>query len=298
MNDAIKLTVRQKIFLIRLVEVFSKTRLPVHHSALAKALGLSKSTTYDMLKLLESKGWIYSLYAVADAPRKQGRSKIMFLPTEWSIEEVFRPLGGEDAEGEQTKEFLIRFLEKQRKNEFNKFYEDSSKDLHDLLSAVSREEPSLAPRNGLQQEQDELEELKNHIITTIRKQPKFGYARLIRELSVLMEDTSSPLARCAEVILAVLLYIREAKYKLDSLNPLQMLLEAPVTKERMSVLVGLVWGLVLSNPKTRRLAVNFDRTIKDYEESVGKLSQEELVKLHDFTKEIWSYLSSSTTSVK
>lgn len=298
MNDAIKLTVRQKIFLIRLVEVFSKTRLPVHHSALAKALGLSKSTTYDMLKLLESKGWIYSLYAVADAPRKQGRSKIMFLPTEWSIEEVFRPLGGEDAEGEQTKEFLIRFLEKQRKNEFNKFYEGSSKDLHDLLSAVSREEPSLAPRNGLQQEQDELEELKNHIITTIRKQPKFGYARLIRELSVLMEDTSSPLARCAEVILAVLLYIREAKYKLDSLNPLQMLLEAPVTKERMSVLVGLVWGLVLSNPKTRRLAVNFDRTIKDYEESVGKLSQEELVKLHDFTKEIWSYLSSSTTSVK
>jgi hypothetical protein len=222
----------------------------------------------------------------------------MFLPTEWSIEEVFRPLGGEDAEGEQTKEFLIRFLEKQRKNEFNKFYEGSSKDLHDLLSAVSREEPSLAPRNGLQQEQDELEELKNHIITTIRKQPKFGYARLIRELSVLMEDTSSPLARCAEVILAVLLYIREAKYKLDSLNPLQMLLEAPVTKERMSVLVGLVWGLVLSNPKTRRLAVNFDRTIKDYEESVGKLSQEELVKLHDFTKEIWSYLSSSNTSVK
>ena len=302
MNDAIKLTVRQKIFLIRLVEVFSKTRQPVHHSALAKALGLSKSTTYDMLKLLESKGWIYSIYAVADAPRKQGRSKIMFLPTEWSIEEVFRPLGGEDAEGEQTKEFLIRFLEKQRKNEFNKFYEGSSRDLRDLLSAVSREEPSLAPHNGLQQEQDELDELKelkSHIITTIKKQPKFGYARLIRELSVLMEDTSSPpLSRCAEVILAILLYIRAAKYKLDSLNPLQMLLEAPVTKERMSMFVGLVWGLVLSNPKTRRLAVDLDRSIEDYEESISKLSQEELAKLHDFTKEIWGYLSSSTASVK
>jgi predicted transcriptional regulator len=55
MNDTIKLTVRQKIFLIRLVEVFSKTRQPVHHIALAKVLGLSKSTTYDMLKLLESR---------------------------------------------------------------------------------------------------------------------------------------------------------------------------------------------------------------------------------------------------
>jgi DNA-binding Lrp family transcriptional regulator len=299
MNDAIKLTIRQKIFLIRLVEVFSKTRQPVHHIAFAKVLGLSKSTTYDMLKLLESKGWICSIYAVADAPRKQGRSKIMFLPTEWSIEEVFRPLGGEDAEGEQTKEFLIRFLEKQRKNEFNKFYEGSSRDLRDLLSAASRDEPSLAPRDGLQQDElDELEELKSHIITTIGKQTKVGYARLIRELSVLMEETSSPLARCAEVILAVLLYIRAAKYKLDSLNPLQMLLEAPVTKERMSMFVGLVWGLVLSNPKTRRLAVDLDRSIEDYEESISKLSQEELAKLHDFTKEIWGYLSSSTGSVK
>jgi hypothetical protein len=223
----------------------------------------------------------------------------MFLPTEWSIEEVFRPLGGEDAEGEQTKEFLIRFLEKQRKNEFNKFYEGSSRDLRDLLSAASRDEPSLAPRDGLQQDElDELEELKSHIITTIGKQTKVGYARLIRELSVLMEETSSPLARCAEVILAVLLYIRAAKYKLDSLNPLQMLLEAPVTKERMSMFVGLVWGLVLSNPKTRRLAVDLDRSIEDYEESISKLSQEELAKLHDFTKEIWGYLSSSTGSVK
>ena len=298
MSEAIKLTVRQKIFLIRLTEVFSKTRQPVHHSALAKTLGLSKSTTYDMLKLLESKGWIRSIYAVADAPRKQGRSKIMFLPTKWSIEEVFRPLGGEDAEGERTKEFLVRFLENQRKNEFNKFYEGSSKDLSDLLSAVAREEPSLAPHNGSQQEQDELEELKSHIVTSISKQPRLGYARLIRELSVLMGTTSSPLARCAEVMLAILLYIRAAECKLDSLNPLQMLLQAPVTKERMSMLVGLAWGLALSNPRTRRLAVDLDRTIEDYEESVGKLSREDTVKLYDFTREIWGYLNPNTPSVK
>ena len=299
MNDTIKLTVRQKIFLIRLVEVFSKTRQPVHHIALAKVLGLSKSTTYDMLKLLESKGWVQSIYAVPDAPRRRGRSKIMFLPTEWSIEEVFRPLGGEDAEEAQTKEFLIRFLEKQRRNEFNRFYAGSSRDLRDLLSAASRDEPSLAPRDGLQQDELEgLEELKSHVITTIGRQPRVGCARLIREMSVLVEDTSSPLARCAEVILAFLLHVRAVKFKLDSPNPLQILLDAPITKERMSMLVGLAWGLALSDSKTRRLAVDLPRTIDDYERSIGKLSQEELVELHDFAKEIWGYLGSTSTSVR
>lgn len=57
------------------------------------------------------------------------------------------------------------------------------------------------------------------------------------------------------------------------------------------VTVGLVWGLVLSNPKTRRLAIDLDRTLEDYEGSISKLSQEELVRLHDFTKEIWHYLA-------
>jgi len=298
MNDAIKLTVRQKIFLIRLVEVFSKTRQPVHHSALAKALGLSKSTTYDMLKLLESKGWIYSIYAVADAPRKQGRSKIMFLPTEWSIEEVFRPLGGENAEGEQTKEFLIRFLEKQRKNEFNKFYEGSSRDLRDLLSAASRDEPSLAPRDGLQQDQDEWEELKNHIIATIKNQKRLDYPRLIRELFVLIEDTSSPLARCAEVILAILFSLGTAKYKFDAVSPLRMLLEAPVAKERMIMLIGLAWGLVLSNSKTRKLVGDFQRNIEEYEAAIERLSPEELVKLHEFTREVWDCLNERTRTAK
>lgn len=298
MTDTIKLTVRQKIFLIRLVEFFTKTREPVHHTDLAKVLGLSKSTTYDMLKLLESKGWIYSVYAMPDAPRKQGRSKVMFLPTEWSIEEVFRPLGGEDAEGEQIKKFLILFLEKQRKNEFDKFYAGSSKDLRDLLSTVSREEPALAPKDGAQREADEWQELKEHIITTIRKQKKPDYTQLLREVLVLMEDTSSPLARSSEVMLAILLTIRAAKYKLEERDPLQILLEAPVSRERMLVLIGFAWGFVASNPKGRKFLSDIGRDVEVYEESINKLSSEELLELHKFTREVWRSLDEHTVSAK
>lgn len=297
MSDTMKLTVIQKIFLMRLAEIFGYSRRPVHHTELAKALGLSESTAYNMLKLLESKGVLYSVFAVPNGPRRrgQGRSRVMFLPTEKIVEEVYQPLMGKTANGEQLQEYVTRLMQKLGKDGF---YEGDKDDLYGILNVAAEEEPTLTPRTESQQEQDELEQLKNHVVTTIERQPKSDYARLISELSVLMESTSSPLARCAEVILAILLYIRAAKYKLDSLNPLQMLLEAPVTKERMSMLVGLVWGLVLSNPKTRRLAVDLDRTIEDYEESISKLSQEELVKLHDFTKDIWGYLSSSTASVK
>jgi DNA-binding MarR family transcriptional regulator len=298
MPDTIKLTLRQKVFLMRLVEFFGYSRKPVHHTELAKALGLSNSTTYDMLKLLESKGVLYPIFAMPkNESERHGRSRIMFVPTEKIVEEVYQPLGGKTADREELRKYVIRIMERLGKEGV---YAGDIDDLYGIFSVVAKEEPSLAPRDGLQQEQDELKELKNHMISTIERQPKYDYARLVHELSVLMADTSSPLARCAEVILAILLYIRAAKYKLDSLNPLQMLLAAPVTKERMSMLVGLVWGLVLSNPnpKTRRLAVDLDRTVQDYEESISKLSQEELVRLHDFTKEIWDYLSSTSKAVK
>jgi DNA-binding Lrp family transcriptional regulator len=297
MSDTMKLTVIQKIFLIRLAEIFGYSRRPVHHTELAKALGLSESTAYNMLKLLESKGVLYSVFAVPNGPRRrgQGRSRVMFLPTEKIVEEVYQPLMGKTANGEQLREYVTRLMQKLGKDGF---YEGDKDDLYGILNVAAEEEPTLTPRTESQQEQDELEQLKNHVVTTIERQPKSDYARLISELSVLMESTSSPLARCAEVILAILLYIRAAKYKLDSVNPLRMLLESPVTKERMIMLVGLVWGLVLSNPKTRRLAVNLDRTIEEYEESISKLSPEELIQLHGFTREVWGYLEKSIVSAK
>jgi DNA-binding MarR family transcriptional regulator len=73
------LTGRRKQFLQKLIDLYKKTNVPVHYKTLAKALGVSKWTAYDMLKELEKLGYLARDYAVN--PGETGRSQIVFRPT-------------------------------------------------------------------------------------------------------------------------------------------------------------------------------------------------------------------------
>jgi len=75
-----KLTQRQNDFLDKLIELSQGSPNPVHYSELAKKLGVSDITAYDMLRLLEEKGIVSSQYEVKEKPGP-GRSKITFIPT-------------------------------------------------------------------------------------------------------------------------------------------------------------------------------------------------------------------------
>jgi len=292
-----KLTVRQKIFVLRLLEYFRKTEKPVHYDALAKELGLSKSTTYDMLKVLESMGLVRPIYVVPTEPGKHGRSKVMFLVTDKVIDLVYRPLGGADAKGDQLRGFLVRAMEKATKT-YDGFWEGWPDDMKTLLAIAAKEESALAPRTQTQPEEEEWKELKEHILDTIGRQGKSSTYRLLYQLMALTTATSSPLARSTEVILAIVLSLRAAKYELKNLDPLRMLLEAPVSRERMLVLIGFAWGLVASNAKGRKFASDIGKNVEAYEESINKLSPEELAELHKFTREVWQSLDKHTSAAK
>lgn len=73
------LTGRRKQFLQKLIDLYKKTNVPVHYETLAKALGVSKWTSYDMMKELEKLGYLTRDYAVN--PGETGRSQIVFQPT-------------------------------------------------------------------------------------------------------------------------------------------------------------------------------------------------------------------------
>ncbi|MBW6463130.1 MAG: Lrp/AsnC family transcriptional regulator [Firmicutes bacterium] len=75
------LTRRRKEFLQKLKEIYENTRTPVHYITVAKALGVSKWTAYDILKDLEKEGYLRSEYSVSREERYPGRSVILFLPT-------------------------------------------------------------------------------------------------------------------------------------------------------------------------------------------------------------------------
>jgi DNA-binding MarR family transcriptional regulator len=78
----IKLTRRQETFIMNMLDLYYASQQPLHYSDLAERLGVSPFTAYDMLRLLEEKGFARSDYRLADDKSGPGRSVIVFLPTE------------------------------------------------------------------------------------------------------------------------------------------------------------------------------------------------------------------------
>lgn len=74
------LTARRMQFLQQLVDLYHKTSLPIHYETLAKALGVSKWTAYDMLKEIEKLGFVSRSYE--GNPNETGRSQVVFAPTD------------------------------------------------------------------------------------------------------------------------------------------------------------------------------------------------------------------------
>jgi len=81
-----ELTFRQKVFLSRVLNLYLETREPLHYSTIAQQLGLSNSTAYDMLRLLEGKGMVSSEYVMPKVTSGPGRSSILFFPTAEAID--------------------------------------------------------------------------------------------------------------------------------------------------------------------------------------------------------------------
>src|SRR5919204_6366231 len=76
-----RLTRRQQDFLRKLLDLYHETQRPIHYSQVAEALGVNRFSAYDMLKLLEQKGYVRSEYVLGPAHSGPGRSSIAFLPT-------------------------------------------------------------------------------------------------------------------------------------------------------------------------------------------------------------------------
>ncbi len=76
-----KLTRRQSDFIDKLLELYRESANPIHYSEIARKLGVSDITAYDMLRLLEEKGLATSQYELPDKKAGPGRSKITFTPT-------------------------------------------------------------------------------------------------------------------------------------------------------------------------------------------------------------------------
>jgi len=74
-----KLSSRQREFLSQLLDLYHKAQAPVHYSNVARVLDVRPVTAYEMLRLLEDKGFVKS--EMIRPKGHQGRSLLVFSPT-------------------------------------------------------------------------------------------------------------------------------------------------------------------------------------------------------------------------
>ena len=79
------ITKRQKEFLKVLIDLYQQKGYSVHYSEVARKMGVSKWTAYDMLQLLRKEGLLEVEYLIPESDSynwgKLGRSTIAFFPT-------------------------------------------------------------------------------------------------------------------------------------------------------------------------------------------------------------------------
>ncbi len=108
-----KLTGRQRAFLSGFLDLYREAQEPLHYTAIAKRLGVSKITAYDMLRLLEGRGLVQSEYVLRGKGQGAGRSSIVFRPTP-QADALFTELSGgveNQALWEAEKQHILNALE-------------------------------------------------------------------------------------------------------------------------------------------------------------------------------------------
>jgi DNA-binding PadR family transcriptional regulator len=134
-----KLTVRQQTFLQKLLELSRERRGPVHYSDVAQVLGVSPFSAYDMLKVLEKKGFATASYALAAEHSGPGRSMVVFAPTARGAQ--FLGAGGEetqlDEEWQGVRERVLNKLRQARETSYREALNDLLAKLPETPSPLS-----------------------------------------------------------------------------------------------------------------------------------------------------------------
>lgn len=133
-----KLTFRQKSFLGKLIDIYGETSEPVHYSKVAERLGLSNSSAYDMLRVLEQKDVVGTQYTTPRKVARPGRASILFFPTEKARQALVRATGEshDREEWENLKAHILDSL-RQGKNYYRQV-------LHEMSTRPQSEKTNLA----------------------------------------------------------------------------------------------------------------------------------------------------------
>ena len=140
-------------------------------------------------------------------------------------------------------------------------------------------------------DKQEWQRVETHILQSLWRRDTSEHGILLEELLGGISASGSPLVACARMITALLLCLREMGLNKRENRLISMLLERSTTKIGMSLLAGVAFSLCLAEKVRRRFGHNVGAYVKSYELSLEGLSQEGLIILHRFIRNVWKTLT-------
>jgi len=117
----VDLTPRQLTFLNKLLELYRENRGPVHYTQVARRVGVNKFSAYDMLKVLERKGFVSSDY-IFGKHSGPGRSRVVFYPTARAMVLSSPRLKERSEEWRQFSDQLLQRLREAREADYGELF--------------------------------------------------------------------------------------------------------------------------------------------------------------------------------
>ena len=258
-----ELTLRQRDFLDKLVELYRQARRPVHYSDLAHNLGVSRFSAYDMLRLLESKGLVRAEYTRGEHDTGPGRPSVVFVPLVRARALLGRlvPRALEQHEWVETVEHVLGHLEEAEDARFA----------------------------GLQQAQE----------PRVRAEDDAG---LLDELLAAIPKSVSPLAYSAQVLTALLLPLRSRLAAMDrELVDMLDLDREGAEGGGLDLLAGFALGATLTGA-TSRLSRDVSARLMEYSRTcqshIAQMDAESRRLLSGFVREVVADLEDRPDSIR
>ncbi len=226
-----KLTGRQREFLGSFLDLYKEAQHPVHYSEVARKLGVSNPSAYEMLRILESHGLVQSRYVLKREGKDRGRSAVVFSPTPLA-EEMMARLAGESW------------------------------------------------KSG------EWEEVKEHILQSLREGKANDYEGLLEELSLRLEERKTPMLYLADMTTLAILSLHMLKEE-KAHRILGFLRSLGFSGNvALQMLGGLTMGLSLVEQANFRFKTRLLAFARKYHEFLGQTNEVDRKKLSDFAREV------------
>jgi len=133
-----QITRRQQQFLGQFLDMYQEFDQPIHYVALSKRLEIGKVTAYEMLRLLEKRGFVQGEFHLPSGHRGPGRSTVLFRPTKKANDLMIQLSEGkiDIEEWEMTRDRILLKLYEGKVGGYETL-------LNDLLVRISNRRPPL-----------------------------------------------------------------------------------------------------------------------------------------------------------